>query len=492
MESESLITLLSQGQDSENLLNLISNVQSSLPSLPADSLNALLNSSADWICKNSSSKKLESLLSLCISIHIYQGHNETFTYPLTDEISLPSSTNLVSCILSLLNSILKSPQAEKYIKLLSKLLILSCFIAELKSVPDLYRRKGTLKFILTLFKSLVKAGAKSEQSLKVLKLISDFFSKICTSSPKCREYLIRKGSVQLFCNILGANGVYSKETELVYKVLYALGSVTGTPDQQLLVWVSGGVSLALSFFESTETQEPACFVLWKCSIDSPEVQETLMSADFALKALKLLQTNKNPYTITYLIGILRRLALNPAYKQDLGHQVSQCFLDQLKELVKGSDILPLKELVAGLGSLCINPEIAHEVVKAAGIEILIEIVIRHIEQAKLVKTSVGALVNLSVQGNPYIEGIVDRIASNIKFYELLSILLSTYSTSSFMMEYVLKLILNSLQNNNCLFHLSEGNFMTAILGLLRFNQNEEDLFTLTICIMRTLVSHSIV
>lgn len=399
MASESLISLLSQGQDSENLLSLISTVQSSLPSNTAESLNALLNSSADWICKNSSSKKLESLLSLCISIHIYQGHNETFTFPLTDEISLSSSTNLVSCILSLLNSILKSPQAEKYIKLLSKLLILSCFVAEQKSVPDLYRRKGTLKFILTLFKSLIKAGAKSDQSLKVLKLISDFFSKICFFSPKCREYLIRKGSIQVFCNVLGTDGIYSKETELAYKVLYALGSVTGTPDQQLLVWVSGGVNLALSYFELVETQEPACFVLWKCSVDSAEVQETLMSFGFAAKALNLLQTNRNPYTSTYLIGILRRLATNPTYKQDLAQQVSQCFLSLLKDLTKGSDILPLKELVAGLGSLCTNTEIAQEVVKAAGIEIIIEIVIRHIEQAKLVKTCVGALVNLSVQGN---------------------------------------------------------------------------------------------
>lgn len=306
----------------------------------------------------------------------------------------------MSCILSLLNSILKSPQAEKYIKLLSKLLILSCFIAEQKSVPDTFRRKGTLKFIINLYKNLVKAGAKSDQSLKVLKLISDFFSKVCFFSAKCQEYLIRKGLVQVYCNLLNAGGAYSGETELRFKVLYALGSISGTPDQQLLVWVSGGVNLALEYFDAGETQEPSCFVLWKSCIDSMEVQETLMASGFVVKAFSLLRNLENLQTRTYLIGIVRRLSTNHSYKQQLDQEASQCFLDLMKELTKGTDILPLKELVAGLGSLCTNKEIAQEVVKAAGIEIIIEIGIRHLEKAKLLKTCIGALVNLSVQGKP--------------------------------------------------------------------------------------------
>lgn len=278
--------------------------------------------------------------------------------------------------------------------------MLSTFIAEQKSVPDTFRRKGTLKFIINLYKNLVKAGAKSDQSLKVLKLISDFFSKACFYSPKCQEYLIRKGLVQVFCNVLNAKGVYSNELELKFKVLYALGSISGTPDQQLLVWVSGGVNLALEYFESSDTQEPSSFVLWKTCIESFEVQETLMSAGFVAKAFGLLENLENMQTRTYLIGIVRRLSTNQNYKQQLAQEASQCFLVLMKELTKGTDILPLKELVAGLGSLCTNKEIAQEVVKAAGIEIIIEIGIRHLEKAKLLKTCVGALVNLSVQGNP--------------------------------------------------------------------------------------------
>ena len=152
-------------------------------------------------------------------------------------------------------------------------------------------------------------------------------------------------------------------------------------------------------------------------------------------------------------------------------------------------MVPLKELAAGLGSLCTKLEIAQEVVKATGIEIIIEVVLRHLDQAKLVKTCVGALVNLSVQGICYTEGIVDRITSNLKFYELLNVMLEKYITSNFMMEYVLKLILNGLQNSNCLYHLSERYFFVHIEKMLQKAQ-EEEIFLLSVCILRTLISHS--
>lgn len=413
-----------------------------------------------------------------------------FSYPLNDETAIPPNSSLLSCILSLLNSILKSPQAEKYIRLLSKLLILSCFIVEQKTVPDSFRRKGTLKFILTLFKNLIKAEAKSDQSLRVLKLIADFCSKITYNSNKCREYLIRKGAVQVFCNILSPTSAYQKDSEFLYKILYALGNLAGSTDQQLLVWVTGGTTLALNFFNNPEMLEPASFTLWKSSIDAFEVQESIMAEDYDQKALRTLSMSPSPQVTTFLIGSLRRLSANPSYKENLAAPVSACFLEWLGKLTKQVYILPLKELVAGLGSLCTNLEIAQEVVKAAGIEIVLEVILRHLDQAKLVKTCVGSLVNLSVQGDFYLEGIVDRITSNIKFYEVVNLLLEKYSNSTYMMEYVLKLILNGLQNSNCLFHLSEKPFLMKMAKIFQYSKNEEDIFLLCVCILRVLVSHS--
>ena len=69
-------------------------------------------------------------------------------------------------------------------------------------------------------------------------------------------------------------------------------------------------------------------------------------------------------------------------------------------------------------------------------------------------------------------------------------LLRIYFSSNFMMEYVLKLVMNGLQNSNCLYHLSQSTFLTHILKVLERSQSEEDIFLLVVCILRAIVSHS--
>jgi hypothetical protein len=490
MSLQSLKALFDSDCDTDDLLHSMSQFHSSLPSESPEDLLDLVNSLADWVSKHSSSKKLEPVLSLCADIYFSQGFVEDFVFPLNEEVQSLPSNNLVSCILSLINSILKSNQAEKYIRLLSRLLILSSFISSQKEVPDSFRRKGTLKMMLTLYKSLIKAGAKSEPSVKVLCLLASTFCKMSHYSRKCREYIVRKAGVQTYCLVLNPGGVYQQEDRLRVRTLYALGALAGNEDQQLLVWVSGGVTVAMEAVDRPEYQDAAGFVLWRSCLDAAEVQDLLFTSNFHTKALRILETSPGPHLTTYLIGILRRLSNNANYKQVLAEPVSRCFLVWLKELTKQTYMIPLKELAAGLGSLCTKTEVAAEVVKAAGIEIIIEVVLRHLEQAKLTKTCVGALVNLSVHGKNHVEGNVDRITSNLKFYEVVNMLLDSYYMSSFMMEYVLKLVLNGLMNNNCLYHLSEPGFLMKIKTVISTLINEEDIFLLGVCILRASVSHS--
>lgn len=490
MSLNELSALIGQGIEGEELIQSISSFQSNLENFSREELEDCINLLAEWISKHSASKKLENVLGLCVEIYASQGFSEDFLFPLNDEDENFPCNNFVSCVLSLINSILKSNQAEKYIRLLFKLLQLSSFIVHQKTVSESFRRKGSLKLILGFFKNLVKAGAKSEHSIKVLILICNIFCKIGYSSNKCRDYIVRKSGVQIICAILSPTGNYQQEQKLIYSSLYALGTLAGNNDQQLLVWVSGGVSAALAHFEKQELIEPAAFTIWRTCIEAIEVQEILFASNFHEKALKILETGPNPEITTFLIGILRRLSNNANYKDQLAEPISKSFLFWLKDLTKKSYMVPLKELAAGLGSLCTKLEVAREVVKATGIEIIIEVVLRHPDQAKLVKTCVGALVNLSVQGKPYLDGIVDRITSNLKFYELVDLLLQTYNKSNFMMEYTLKLILNGLQNSNCLYHLSDKKFLLLILVVFNQTQQEEDLFLLCVCIFRSVVSHS--
>lgn len=164
--------------------------------------------------------------------------------------------------------------------------------------------------------------------------------------------------------------------------------------------------------------------------------------------------------LTYSIGVLRRLVVNPKYKDKLAPVLAEPLLQELKQLTKAKYALPLKEISATLGTISTNNEIAQTIVQAAGIEIITEVALRNLNKSKLVKTCIGALVNLSLQ-----EGIVERIGNNLRFYELLRAIIASYPSSSYMMEYTLRLILNALQSNNCLYHLSEVSFVTDLRNL---------------------------
>ena len=89
--------------------------------------------------------------------------------------------------------------------------------------------------MLTLYKNLIKAGAKSDHSVKVLTMLSSIYCKIATFSSKCRDYIVRKGGIHMICSILNNNSNYLREEQLIFKSLYALGALAGDNDQQLLV-----------------------------------------------------------------------------------------------------------------------------------------------------------------------------------------------------------------------------------------------------------------
>jgi hypothetical protein len=74
---------------------------------------------------------------------------------------------------------------------------------------------------------------------------------------------------------------------------------------------------------------------------------------------------------------------------------------------------------------------------------------RNIDSSRYVKTTIGALVNFSLY-----ERNRDRIANNTNFYQLATEVLNQYVSSAFILDYILRLILNAIVHQNCLFHFS--------------------------------------
>lgn len=64
--------------------------------------------------------------------------------------------------------------------------------------------------------------------------------------------------------------------------------------------------------------EYALFTLWKASIDCEDVQEELMKRSFIDSALKIVQEHSNNINlIAFSLAIIRRLASNPKFKEDI-------------------------------------------------------------------------------------------------------------------------------------------------------------------------------
>ena len=65
--------------------------------------------------------------------------------PENKELKTVISNNFVSCLLSLINSILQSKNITKYSKILFNLLSISVMLITQSAVVSAFRRKGTLK-----------------------------------------------------------------------------------------------------------------------------------------------------------------------------------------------------------------------------------------------------------------------------------------------------------------------------------------------------------
>lgn len=161
----------------------------------------------------------------------------------------------------------------------------------------------------------------------------------------------------------------------------------------------------------------------------------------------------------------------------------QPMLDELKHVGRSDYTLLLKELIAGLGSISSDSKIAIQISNAAGAEMIIEIAINNTHSTKLVKSCIGALVNLSLQ-----QPTVERIASNFRFYELTRHVLTSNTQSSYVLEYMLRLLVNCLVSSNCQYHLADRVVVSQLYKCLEMWSGEEDLCIYALFILRSLGS----
>lgn len=273
-------------------------------------VDELLSCMSEWVIMRSSSKLVQEVLRLAIQLFYSLNLHSEFTFPLNETQKPTPSINLgfITCILSLMNSILKSEDPQRYKRILLSSLEISSQVVADKSILNSYRRKGTLKLILTYFKSLVKSNETSSRDL--VRLICVMIAKLSYASAKNRDYITRKSGISILCSLIKLEGGLTDDLKVLNEAIGALGSMAGTKDQQLTVWVQGGIDAILELSQNSQLLRASSYALWRACIDNQEIQNVLYTSSFHRKAISLLGVELEVYTQTFLIGILRRIASN--------------------------------------------------------------------------------------------------------------------------------------------------------------------------------------
>lgn len=516
MSLAQLMAELALGEDSEALAAKIAAATSELQNKQVGTgewtvanAAAILTAVSEWILKFSASKRLSAMLNFCEKLlkgcHLTEEVNLLIEKEDIESTEGLFSAPFVSCLLSLLNSVLSSAKMERYSKLLLSLLRICSFTVHHSSLASALRRKGLLKQLLSLHLATLKDSAPSTESTRMLvHWLGIVLIKLAVYHEKCRDYLLRKGVVQSLLAFLSADVREPERLESVTDSIVFLGAMAGnskfhTDDQQLMVWVANGVPVVLRYYqyavenrqlEAAEAMKSACmYFCWRLSISNAELQVDLEGkgvVGFALAELS--ESTALLSSTTFAIGILRRVSANNDFKATLSRQVLEPIFNHLAVHSKTSNTLLLKEAIGCLGSIATEPDILPLLLEKNLPEVLIDIAVRNAEALKLVKTCLGALVNVSLS-----ERTMERVASNALFYQLVEMVLERHGDSAYFLDYALRMVANVVSNRRryaemSLYHLSTHKTVTALVRALHCFPGSDNIVRYSLRILRTMLT----
>jgi len=518
MSLPQLLAEVGTGEDSEALAAVLSTAGAELQEKrlgegdwTAPKAAQVLTAVSDWILKFSASKKLSTVLSfiekLLKTCNLNDELNLLIEKDDIGEIEGLFSPSFVSCLLSLLNSVMSSAKIERYSKLLISLLRISSLTVHHSAIAAAFRRKGILKQLLTLYIAILKQTSGTESTSLLLHWLSIVLIKLALYHEKCRDYMIRKGVVQNLVGYLGTDIRENDRLEGVIDGVSLLGAMAGNSnayldDQQLMVWVANGVQVVLRYYQyaadsqnetSVSIKAAVLYLFWRLSIANAELQVDLEAKGASSIALLTLSAPSVPLQNTvFAIGLLRRLSANNDFKPLLAPLVLEPVFSYLAQHAKSANALLLKEAIGCLGSIATETTVLPLLLDKNFPELVIDIATRNLEALKLVKTCLGALVNASLSGNSHPDRTMDRVASNSLFYQLVEGVFERHGSSAYFLDYTLRMVANVLNNreiqtDTSVFHLSTGKTVLALAKALHGFPADENIARYSIRILRMLL-----
>jgi len=205
--------------------------------------------------------------------------------------------------------------------------------------------------------------------------------------------------------------------------------------------------------------------------------------------------NNDPFFDDYMrvlslvIAVLRRFATSSIYRT----KTVSLYLKHLMKIPKAYEFeinncsekfsFLFKEVAALIGVLCLDKVTCEELVKNNFIPYLIRVSLLYFDSQKLIKTTLGCLTNI----NAY-EVSREFLCKEKDYYVLLFNVLDKYDYLNLIIDYALKMILNTSQNEIFYKNYISNKFFQKMFYLLYLYNNDDFISSSLIKIFRILCS----
>ena len=521
-----------------NFQNLLSKIKSENISLNLlisnQNFREFLDFLSSWILKNFNSKKMSILLTLisklfegfnyyyevseknilsiieCDSIEQINEHKETLNKEETLSKDSIITNPFLSAIYSLIVTISNKPEIIQKSKNLLKILsIISAQIVEIDNIAIYYKKRRLITVYNTILKELKKTNIDDnvESSLLIIsKILMNLFSKIGFKRPIYCDYLFKKAIPDKISDIFLQ--YYKKDEDIIKYFAIFTVFCCRTGDHKTFFWTKGIISIFCDILKTSNNEdilEKVSFAIYNLTKDSGEIQEDLKDQNNYLNLAKelLVKYSKNTNIVFNTVSTLRRIKNNAFYnkmsqellftyfalfdyyyinvKKDIEIYKSQEI--SLNILSNQTKFIVLKELVAILGNISKNEIHSKPFIEKNFHLILVDLTLTFIQFPKLIKNTIGALINLT-----NLEEIRDKLCKVAAFIESIYSLLDHYKNNKYIIEYSLKLILNILKNENGINSFISGNLIYFLLLFIKDFYDNESIIENCFRILRILIS----
>ncbi|CAD8058356.1 unnamed protein product [Paramecium sonneborni] len=296
---------------------------------------------------------------------------------------------------------------------------------------------------------------------------------IVTKNSKNSEYMtIKKSQDQLLQ--LFRNNINRDLVQLI------IANMCFNNDQRLLFWCQGILQVIKLTLDA-----PSLTLIWKLLYDCPEViDELLKYAEFFNHLYKQINTINEECAL--MIGIIRKICENNEQYKSLhiesivnvfsnfleNNQIQQPKYDQLHPSIRQFIFKELFSFFGIVGNQFIQPQI---------IPHIISLIYQNSNDNRLLTVGIGMLTNLSTYSQ-----ILYIIQNDKLFYQIILQILEQYYDKQQLIEYTLKLMINTLTNQIISIQYAQPRFIMKLFFIWHVNPDNISVNNLIIRVLRGL------